>query len=44
MVAIIIIYMKDNGGLDQVSGSGILRFRIDFVLCLIKYESEGKGD
>ena len=29
MVAIIIIYMKDNGGLHQVSGSGILGFRID---------------
>ena len=42
--AIMIIYMKDNGGLHQVSGSGILGFRIDLVLWLIKCESEGKSD
>ena len=36
--------MKDNGGLHQVSGSGILGFRIDLFLWLIKCESEGKSD
>lgn len=31
-VAIVIIYMKDDGDLDQVSGSGFLGFRIDVFL------------